>query len=256
MSIDFIDSNEELVNKHNLSSSTPSCAVKSKQREVVHILDSIPCPVAQAINFEDIPTTVNHPPRPQLPPREANDNADVVNINSRTPPKRTINAIEIKKSEFPTPFKNALFWPEPQPVNPNKKIVKKKLTPTVATASEYIEYQRRLDEEKKIKKEKIILKKKEKQGLKVKVRRNINNSFNPGDYVVVRYEGEKFPVQVLKVTNGNPEKFQIKTMTMSGSNWSWPGKEDILEYDADEVVKKINLPQPINKRGIFSIPDM
>ncbi|XP_049307835.1 uncharacterized protein LOC125777328 [Bactrocera dorsalis] len=96
MSIDFIDFNEELVNKHNLSSSTSSCAVKSKQRKVVHILDSVPCPVAQAINFEDIPTTVNHPPRPQLPPREANGNVDVVNINSRTPPKSKVNAIEIK----------------------------------------------------------------------------------------------------------------------------------------------------------------
>lgn len=33
---------------------------------------------------------------------------------------------------------------------------------------------------------------------------------------------------MLKITNGNPVKFQIKTMTMSGSNWSWAEKEDIL----------------------------
>lgn len=81
--------------------------------------------------------------------------------------------------------------------------------------------------------------------------------FENGDFVVVEYEMEKFPGIITKVIiekNVQP-KFEVKTMTMSGSNWCWPNKDDILIYDASEILKKIKPPIPFNRRGIFSVPD-
>lgn len=40
------------------------------------------------------------------------------------------------------------------------------------------------------------------------------------------------------------------------SNWRWPEKDDILIYDAKEVLKKIKAPMAVNKRGVFSIQSL
>ncbi|CAL1671689.1 unnamed protein product [Lasius platythorax] len=62
-----------------------------------------------------------------------------------------------------------------------------------------------------------------------------------GDYVVILYEGEKFPGLVLDIEEG--PKFKMKTMAMGGmgiqNRWKWPDKDDILVYEREEIVKKI-----------------
>ncbi|XP_050518219.1 uncharacterized protein LOC114332802 isoform X2 [Diabrotica virgifera virgifera] len=77
--------------------------------------------------------------------------------------QQTIRTQNDSKSEFSTPFKNAFYWPETASTSQNKKTVKRKITPAVAACSEYIEYQRRVEQEKKSKLEKAALRKMEKE---------------------------------------------------------------------------------------------
>lgn len=237
-------------------------------------------------------------------------------IEPKTPPTQTVSTevqnrpqSEIvdmqslhtsQQSRFPTPFKNSLLWPETPSSSKNKKMVKKKLIPTVASSEEYIEHQRRLMQEKKDKIEKAEqrkidrINKKTGQQQKEKTKgkksamslnnlqeESTNKELNEerkentknrekickgpvtGDFVVVNYEGEKFPGQILRICNDKPghPKYVVKTMTMSGFvngrvNWRWPDKDDVLDYDAKDIMKKINSPTPVNKRGVFSVPDL
>lgn len=39
-------------------------------------------------------------------------------------------------------------------------------------------------------------------------------------------------------------------------NWRWPEKDDILTYDLEDIVKKINEPIQLNKRGVYSVIDI
>lgn len=39
-------------------------------------------------------------------------------------------------------------------------------------------------------------------------------------------------------------------------NWRWPDHEDIMWYEKDDVVNRIQPPTQKNDRGIFSIPEM
>lgn len=54
----------------------------------------------------------------------------------------------VTQNNYPTPFKHCLFWPEIPKRNKLNK-VKRKLTPTVATSDEFLNYQIRADEDKK-----------------------------------------------------------------------------------------------------------
>ncbi|KAI5722693.1 hypothetical protein M8J76_012165 [Diaphorina citri] len=77
-----------------------------------------------------------------------------------------------------------------------------------------------------------------------------------GDYVVVTYNGKKFPGQVIETVD-NDDKVKVKHMTQAGmDSWRWPEIEDILWYDMDEILKIISPPTPINKRGLFSVPQI
>lgn len=77
---------------------------------------------------------------------------------------------------------------------------------------------------------------------------------NKGDFVVVLYEGERFPGMILELEENS--NFKIKTMTMSGQNWRWPEKEDVLSYEDKDVIKKIKPPILLNSRGIYAISDI
>lgn len=68
---------------------------------------------------------------------------------SKTPTTIIIDNVTPTPFEgVPTPFKNAFFSPKTENTPKTKKVTKK-VTPTVATASEFIEHQRRLDKKKK-----------------------------------------------------------------------------------------------------------
>lgn len=68
------------------------------------------------------------------------------------------NNIPTPFKQVATPFKNAFFFPKTEN-NPKNKKVTKKVTPTVATAAEFIEHQRRIEKEKE-EKEKLKQKRK------------------------------------------------------------------------------------------------
>ncbi|CAG9831340.1 unnamed protein product [Diabrotica balteata] len=73
------------------------------------------------------------------------------------------------------------------------------------------------------------------------------SEINVTDYVIVRYEGEKFPGKVKKISNYNG--FFVSAMVASGLNyWKWPSEPDELWYSAEDIVEKINIPTPINNR--------
>lgn len=70
------------------------------------------------------------------------------------------------------------------------------------------------------------------------------------DYVIVQYEKKHYPGQVMEVKG---TKYKIKCMVKCGLAWKWPAKEDLFEYDLEEVKCQIEEPLPINSRGHFKI---
>lgn len=71
------------------------------------------------------------------------------------------------------------------------------------------------------------------------------------DYVIVEFQDNLFPGQVIAKNN---EIYRIKHMEKAGKiGWKWPQKEDVLDYDREDIQKIIPAPQPINKRGLFRV---
>jgi hypothetical protein len=75
----------------------------------------------------------------------------------------------------------------------------------------------------------------------------------PGDFVIVNYEEEYFPGTVIQIRDGEA---YIKTMQMSGQNWKWPEKEDVIWYKDEEICTFINPPSLLNIRGIYAVPEI
>lgn len=75
-----------------------------------------------------------------------------------------------------------------------------------------------------------------------------------GSFVVVRYDSNFYP--------GVIEKLDDKGATISAmtktirENWKWPEHKDELYYCWQDIVGGIKPPKALNKRGIFSIPEM
>nr|XP_049693639.1 uncharacterized protein LOC126054037 [Helicoverpa armigera] len=175
-------------------------------------------------------------------------------------------------SIYPTPFKNALFWPGN--IEKKRKTTtdckgqskKPKMYPTVATSDQFMEYQRRVEAEKLAKENDKLeraQKKKEKsqqtkskKKTKVEINTDITEAkekmeYPEGVFVVVQYEGEYFPGIVMENLNDN---IKVKTMTMSGSYWKWPEKDDILIYDITDIMCKIESPALMSSRGTYDVP--
>ncbi|XP_063227417.1 uncharacterized protein LOC134533739 [Bacillus rossius redtenbacheri] len=74
------------------------------------------------------------------------------------------------------------------------------------------------------------------------------------DYVIVLYNGIKYPGQVVDLDR---DQVQIKHMKSAGlTYWLWPEEEDILWYEEEDILRLIRPPIPMNKRGIFSVPEL
>lgn len=73
--------------------------------------------------------------------------------------------------------------------------------------------------------------------------------------MIVKYDGEFYPA---KIVNINPAKneYYCCAMKKSGENWKWPDKHDLLWYELNEIVMKIEEPKPVNTRGVFHVPEM
>ncbi|KAK4887128.1 hypothetical protein RN001_003399 [Aquatica leii] len=180
------------------------------------------------------------------------------------------------KNTFPTPFKNAFYWPEStvktkidKTAGTNKK---SKIYPTVATSDEFIEHQRRVKKEKEEKdteKRERIRIRKEKIKNKLVKRTNVNQNnnkdnncdnnkenmreYSKDDFVIVRYDHQYFPGRVLEQCS---DGLKVKTMAESGNFWKWPNKDDILDYVFADVICKIKIPTPVTKRGAYNIPEI
>lgn len=199
-----------------------------------------------------------------------------VMVGQQTPEKNNQGDTPNKNFKYPTPFKNSLFWPENDKKRKadidNKKGQNKKtkIYPTVAISDEFMEYQRRIEDEKQTKeKDKLDRAKKRRDKLNnqqsnKKSDSNNNNTkiiedkekteeYSKGSYVIVQYEGQFFPGIVIE----NVDKgLKVKSMMMSGHLWKWPEKDDILIYESSDVICKIQSPTLVSNRGFYNVPEI
>jgi hypothetical protein len=128
------------------------------------------------------------------------------------------NSTSDKKLNFPTPFKTAFYFPK----SPKKTSTKqtKKLTPTVAVANEFIEYQRRVEIEKREKNEGVLKRRAER----------------------LKKQEEK-KLEKLKMQNKNKQKISHKKnrITLEKSNDLEKIKED-QENEANIEGDRIQIP--------------
>ncbi|XP_072398607.1 uncharacterized protein [Diabrotica undecimpunctata] len=197
---------------------------------------------------------------------------------------------------IPSPFKSILFWPDGSTNKKSGRVVKEKVPSVCSSEqwkeyylkkeNEKTEKENAILDRKRKREEKKLQLQEEKEKRSVKklyrpsavefVKKNIflngkntednsvgvekkettpKSEINVTDYVIVRYEGEKFPGKVKKISNYNG--FFVSAMVESGLNyWKWPSEPDELWYSAEDIVEKINIPTPINNRGIYSIPEI
>lgn len=75
------------------------------------------------------------------------------------------------------------------------------------------------------------------------------------DYVIVIYDAKHYPAQVINIED---KDVTVKHMMKCGKldGWKWPMKPDVLTYKLNEVYKIISPPVPVNKRGLYSVPEM
>lgn len=92
------------------------------------------------------------------------------------------------------------------------------------------------------------------------VQESISDShFNVNDHVIVLYEEELFPGQVIEIDNSNEEQpmYKVQCMTKSGPYWKWPITPDVTYYYKQDVIKKIEEENivPASNRGVFKVAD-
>ena len=70
--------------------------------------------------------------------------------------------------------------------------------------------------------------------------------YREGDYVLVEYDGQKYPGQIIeKLVSGA----RVKCMAKMGRSWRWPARPDELTYAWSTVLQKITPPIAISKRS-------
>jgi hypothetical protein len=80
-------------------------------------------------------------------------------------------------------------------------------------------------------------------------------SWEVGDWVVVLYDGIKYPGEVKKVVGKQTE---VDVMVKTGPQYfKWPnGERDILWYSIDKVLKKTSPPTLVGSRGQSKFVDL
>jgi len=73
-------------------------------------------------------------------------------------------------------------------------------------------------------------------------------SYSAGQWVLVAYDGSAYPGQVLDV---NDDEVQVSAMERVGRIWRWPRKADCIFYKKSDVIRAINTPVLVNRRGQF-----
>lgn len=91
---------------------------------------------------------------------------------------------------------------------------------------------------------------------------NISYTENPsppeqlkvGEWVIVNYEGEKFPGEITSTSSENQE-VEVRVMHKSGGGWKWPTCEDKIFCEVEDVERKIKPPTAAGHRGQFVFED-
>ena len=74
-------------------------------------------------------------------------------------------------------------------------------------------------------------------------------SYNIGEWVIVKYDEKKYPGEITKV---NDDAIEVSVMhSKFGQRWAWPNREDKIFYLKKDIVKKIKVPVPSDRRGFF-----
>jgi len=72
------------------------------------------------------------------------------------------------------------------------------------------------------------------------------------DWCLVEYDNELFPGEVISKIG---ENYEVSVMVKSGGYWKWPAKEDKIFYTKDTIKKRLEVPIPVNRRGLYKFPD-
>lgn len=73
-----------------------------------------------------------------------------------------------------------------------------------------------------------------------------------GQWVVAIYDGQKFPGEVVTIT----DDMQVNVMHKSGSGWKWLAAKDCIFYDKKDIDQVIDPPVAAGNRGqfVFNVP--
>lgn len=187
--------------------------------------------------------------------------------------------------EVPSPFKTALFWPEPTVAKKWK--MKKEKVPSVTTSDAWKAYYTKKNEEKKKIEDEKEQRKRMRKEKKTMAEENANKrnkrskknneedkenhisenevdienedtqnepETKVNDYVVVIYEQEQYPGIITEVKDNG---VKVKAMCKSGPNhWKWPKVNDEIWYGFQEIIKKIGPPVQVNKRNVFEVKEL
>lgn len=83
--------------------------------------------------------------------------------------------------------------------------------------------------------------------------KHTSTGIEKGNFVIVDYEGVKYPGIVVELKKSGAE---VSTMCQSGVNWKWPSKPDKLIYSNRDIVEVISEPTKIGRRGAIKVPEM
>ena len=74
-----------------------------------------------------------------------------------------------------------------------------------------------------------------------------------GQWVVVNYDGEKFPGEVTTIDSSDVE---VSVMYRSANVWEWPTPEDKIFYSRNQIVQVIKPPTVAGNRGQFAFEEI
>lgn len=86
------------------------------------------------------------------------------------------------------------------------------------------------------------------------VNNNSETVFDIGDFVIVNYLDDYYPGRVTGLKDG---MITVSAMIKAGMNkWKWPKNKDEIEYQYDQIIRKIKTPVEVNKRGFFLVEEL
>lgn len=77
------------------------------------------------------------------------------------------------------------------------------------------------------------------------------SDLNVGEFVL--YNEKEFPGVITEICEDGA---YVSCMEFGRKCWKWPTHKDVLFYDSKDIVRKIDPPTLVSKRGFFSIPGL